>query len=125
VGPQRDLFLPTIAVDRTSPTPLHEQIRAQFVRALRSGAHAGQSLPSTRLLARLLGVSRNTVLGVYDDLAADGLIQGRPGAGMVVADTAKHIGSAFDPRRVMRHAQYPARTIALTDPDGTPLYLSY
>ena len=125
MGRQRDFFLPPIAVDRASPTPLHQQVRDQLARALQSGAHAGQRLPSTRLLARLLGISRNTVLEAYQDLAAEGLILGQPGAGMVVAPAGSHMSGAFDPRRVLRQAQYPARTISLTDPDGTPLYLSY
>jgi DNA-binding GntR family transcriptional regulator len=34
----------------------------------------------------LLGVSRNTVLTAYNDLAAAGLIQGRRGMGMVAVD---------------------------------------
>jgi DNA-binding GntR family transcriptional regulator len=125
VGRHRDLFLPRIAVDRRLSTPLHQQVRDEIARAVRQGVHDGLRLPSTRLLARLLGVSRNTVLAAYDDLVADGLIHGRPGAGMVVANTGTHIRSVFDPRRVLRQAQYPARTIALTDADGTPLYLSY
>jgi hypothetical protein len=33
--------------------------------------------------------------------------------------------SAFDPRRVMREAQYPARTLSFLDLDGTPFYLVY
>jgi DNA-binding GntR family transcriptional regulator len=81
-------------------------------------------LPSTRALARLLGVSRNTVLAAYDDLTADGMIEGRRGAGMIVAGR-RHAPSAFDPRRIMRDAQYPARTLALLDPDGTPFDLIY
>ena len=38
----------------------------------------------SRVLARLLGVSRNTVLTAYDELVAGGLIEGRRGAAMLV-----------------------------------------
>ena len=33
--------------------------------------------------------------------------------------------SGFDLTAVMHEAQYPARTIALRDQDGNPLYISY
>jgi DNA-binding GntR family transcriptional regulator len=39
-------------------------------------------------MAGLLGVSRNTVLAAYDDLAADDLVRGRQGAGMRVTASA-------------------------------------
>jgi GntR family transcriptional regulator/MocR family aminotransferase len=120
---ERDLFLPSIILDRASSTPLHQQVRRQIAGAVRR-CTPGARLPSTRALARLLGVSRNTVLAAYDDLAADGLIQGRRGAGMLVTG-AQRGASAFDPRRVMREAQYPARTLSFLDLDGTPFYLVY
>ncbi len=122
---QRDLFLPPISLDRGSPKPLHQQVRSQIARAIRSGTPDGVRLPSTRVLAQFLGVSRNTVLAAYDDLAADGLILGRRGAGMLVAAAGTRGISAFDPRHVLREAQYPARTLGVVDPDGTPLYLTY
>jgi DNA-binding GntR family transcriptional regulator len=125
VDRQRDLFLPSIVLDRASPRPLHQQVRSQIARAIRSGTPDGVWLPSTRVLARLLGVSRNTVLAAYDDLAADGLIRGRRGAGMLIAASGNRGLTAFDPRRVLREAQYPARTVSVVDPDGTPLYLTY
>ena len=58
---QRDLFLPPIALDRTSSSPLHLQVVRQIAHAIRNGASSGSRLPSSRVLARLLGVSRNTV----------------------------------------------------------------
>lgn len=42
-------------------------------------------LPSTRELARDLGISRNTVAAAYDRLLAEGLIEARVGAGTFVA----------------------------------------
>lgn len=125
MGRARDLFLPSIVLDRASPRPLHQQVRDQIARAIRSDTPGGVRLPSTRVLARLLGVSRNTVLAAYDDLAADGLIQGRRGAAMQVAAGGTQGVSAFDPRRALREAQYPARTLAFMDQDGTPSYLTY
>ena len=79
---RRDLFLPSIALDRRSSAPLHQQIGRQLERAIRRGVPAGARLPSSRVMARMLGVSRNTVMTAYDDLVAGGLISGRRGAGM-------------------------------------------
>ena len=83
----------------------------------------GLRLPSSRTLARLLGVSRNTVLTAYDELAADGLIAGRRGAAMIVTTTPA--AGAVDLRRLLREAQYPARTLSIGDPDGNGIDLSY
>lgn len=60
---------------------LGEQIRAQCV----SGAlKEGDCLPSVRQLARELAVNINTVLRVYERLAADGWIEMRHGEGTFV-----------------------------------------
>jgi GntR family transcriptional regulator/MocR family aminotransferase len=115
----RQLVLPPITLDRRSSSPLHRQVSQQIARAIRMGA-AGR-LPSSRLLARLLGVSRNTVLTAYDELVADGFIQGRRGAAMVVRTT--RTGGVPDLHRLLRDAQYPARTVAISDPDGTEIHL--
>ena len=121
----RDVLLPSIVLDRASALPLFQQLRTQLARAIRDGVAGGTRLPSTRVMAQLLRVSRNTVLAAYDDLAADGLIQPRRGSGMVVAVQGGPGLRALDPRRVMRQAQCPVRTVGFVDQDGTPLYLSY
>jgi DNA-binding transcriptional regulator YhcF (GntR family) len=123
VSRTRDLFLPSIALDRHSSTPLHQQVVRQIARAIRNGVPAGSRLPSSRVMARLLGVSRNTVMTAYDDLAATGLIQGRRGAGMLIA--ASGSGAMLATQHVLREAQYPVRTLRIADPDGTLLYLSF
>jgi GntR family transcriptional regulator/MocR family aminotransferase len=80
-------------------------------------------LPSTRSLARTLGVSRNTVITAYEELVTRGLIRSRPGAGMYVFVPVGP--SDFKLKAVMREAQYPSRTIALQDPDGNPLCVGH
>ena len=124
-GPRRGLFLPPLALDRASDTPLYVQIRAQIADIAIRGRHAGARLPSTRLLARMLGVSRNTIVTAYEELAADGVIEGRAGSGMLIAGRLQGPMSGFDPQRVLREAQYPSRTIVFEDPDGSRLYLNY
>jgi GntR family transcriptional regulator/MocR family aminotransferase len=120
-----DFFLPQIALDRASRVPLHVQLRTQVGDAIRRNAAVGGRLPSTRTLARILGVSRNTVLTAYGDLAADGLIQGQHGSGMAIAATATRSLPPFELRSVLEEAQYPARAIYLADMDGNSLYLVY
>ena len=64
-------------------------LNAQLTRALKSAIfngrmHAGSRLPPTRSLARDLGLSRNTVLAAYDQLRAEGFVDGRVGSGSFV-----------------------------------------
>ena len=121
----RQLFVPTIVLDRASSTPLNRQVCTQIAGAIRSGTEDGARLPSTRLLARLLGVSRNTVLAAYDELVANGLLEGRRGAAMLITAGKRTAPAMFDLTGVLRDAQYPARTVSFEDLDGTSLYLTY
>jgi len=66
--------------------PLHKQIYAGLRRAILSGTFESDTrLPSTRDLAEQLGVSRSVVLEAYDQLLAEGFINGRSGSGTYVA----------------------------------------
>jgi len=61
--------------------PLHEQIERAIREHIRSGRlGTGARLPSTRVLARELGVSRGVISGAYGQLAAEGYLQVRQGA---------------------------------------------
>lgn len=72
-------------LDRTSPTPLYQQLRDQIRNRIFSGSlPAGSRLPPERTLANTLGVNRTTVVNAYRDLAAEGLVEGRVGHGTVV-----------------------------------------
>ncbi len=62
---------------------LTEHLRA----ALLSGrVAAGDPLPSSRMLASVVGISRGTVVSVYEDLAGEGYVVIVPGSGTYVAD---------------------------------------
>jgi len=72
-----ELFVPPISLDRASKVPLHRQIHLQIAQAIRSGSIQYEArLPSTRMMAGLLGVSRNTVLAAVRECRG-----GRSGAG--------------------------------------------
>ena len=73
---------------------LQIQIRRNFVRAILDGSLLAETrLPSSRTLARQLGIARNTVSGAYQQLADDGLIEARPRSGYIV-NPRHHIASA-------------------------------
>jgi GntR family transcriptional regulator/MocR family aminotransferase len=62
-------------------------LEAALRRAVRSGALVpGTVLPSSRALAADLGIARNTVVGVYDQLIAEGWLSARPGSRTRVAE---------------------------------------
>src|SRR5579859_2441140 len=79
-----DLGLP-IALDRATQTPLHQQLCEQLRRAILDGRLSrGTRLPSTRTLAQALDVSRTVTSSAYDDLFAEGYLEGRQGSGTYV-----------------------------------------
>jgi GntR family transcriptional regulator / MocR family aminotransferase len=76
------------AVDRAAEVPLAVQIERAVMGAVRDGRlRAGSALPSTRALAGTLGVTRNTAVAAYRELAAQGWIEARPGGRTTVAAT--------------------------------------
>ncbi|HYC02478.1 MAG TPA: PLP-dependent aminotransferase family protein [Azospirillaceae bacterium] len=78
-----DLMLVTI--DRDSPVPILRQVYLELRRAILAGAvPPGGRLPPTRVLAKRLGVARNTVVVAFEQLLAEGFIEGRVGAGSYV-----------------------------------------
>lgn len=75
-----------LALSSGSETPLYRQLYDRLRSAILTGYVAkGAALPSTRALSEALGISRNTILNAYDQLAAEGYIVGRGGSGTVVA----------------------------------------
>jgi len=70
-----------LSVDRDGAATLGAQVEDSFRRAIRDGAlRPGARVPSTRDLARQLGVSRRVAVDAYAQLAAEGWLQLRQGA---------------------------------------------
>src|SRR5690606_22240089 len=77
-------------VQRRGTASIHNQIREHLVTAILSGSLLpGQKMPSTRELATALRVSRNTIVQVYEGLAADGYLSVRDRAGYFINCEAK------------------------------------
>jgi len=75
----------TISLE-TSGVPIYRQLYETLRRTILSGQLPAKSqLPSTRFLARQLAVSRMTVVNAYDQLLAEGYIEGISGSGTYVA----------------------------------------
>src|SRR5580698_8696339 len=81
-------LLPMIAVDRKASKSLHKQIYDAYRTAIVDHRlHPGQRIPSTRLLASEIGVSRFPVLNAYGQLLAEGYFESRVGAGTIVSNS--------------------------------------
>ncbi|RDI97784.1 PLP-dependent aminotransferase family protein [Dyella solisilvae] len=82
----RASFVPPVAVDPASASPIYLQLSDWFRQAILSGQlHPGQRVPSTRRLANELKISRIPVLGAYEQLQAEGYLETFQGAGTCVA----------------------------------------
>ena len=111
------------AIERRGGEPLAMQIVRQLELAIERGhVRPGLPLPSSRSLARALGVSRNTVLIAYEELTARGFVRSRRGAGMYASAPA--VLPNLDLKRIMRAAQYPTQMIEFNDVDGNRIYVS-
>ncbi len=97
-----------------------QNLSGEIYRQLRGAILAGRlrpgdSLPSTRELARSLSVSRTTVTAAYDRLAGEGFVSSRVGAGTFVSEnararpvTAKQLrGDTLRPRAIWESVSLP------------------
>lgn len=106
-----------LAIDRNAPKALHRQIYDAYRTAIVDGRlHSRQRIPSSRVLASELGVSRFPVLNAYAQLLAEGYIESRIGSGTVVSSSmpdqltssrpagAQFVVSPSGPRPLSRHS---------------------
>jgi GntR family transcriptional regulator/MocR family aminotransferase len=79
-------ILAAMPLDRGAAAPLFRQLYARMKEAILAGDIAASArLPATRELGRLLGVSRQTVLAAYEQLMAEGYLEGAVGKGTFVS----------------------------------------
>ena len=75
------------SVDRASAMPVFQQVYEGLRERIASGAFvSGSRLPPTRALAVELGVSRSTIVTAYEQLVAEGYVEGRQGSGYSVCE---------------------------------------
>jgi GntR family transcriptional regulator len=99
-----------VKLDRTDPTPLHDQVAAQIRRSITDGeAKPGERLPPARDMAAVLEVNTNTVLRALRQLREEGLLEFRRGHGVRVAGTPEQglvLSKARELLALARHHGY-------------------
>lgn len=84
----RGAELQFIRVAKADPAPIYRQIEDQIRAAILAGLITpGLRLPASRVLAQDLGVSRPTIVQVYEYLSFEGFLETRRGAGTFVSRT--------------------------------------
>ncbi|MTE15579.1 aminotransferase class I/II-fold pyridoxal phosphate-dependent enzyme [Nocardia sp. CT2-14] len=82
---------------RDSGVPLAVQVADGLRRAATTGAlRSGDRLPSSRELAGRLGVSRTVITAAYDQLHAEGWLDGRHGSGTYLTAAPEPVGARAD-----------------------------
>jgi GntR family transcriptional regulator/MocR family aminotransferase len=87
-----------VGLDPGLRVPRYRQLYDTIRDAILAGRlRPGARLPSTRALAQQVRASRNTVLAAFEQLAAEGYLSGRVGAGTTVAATVPETLSRVRP----------------------------
>lgn len=96
-----------VELDRGGDLPLHEQIERALRERIRSGAlRSDTRLPSTRVLAQELGISRGVVTEAYGQLAAEGYLATSQGAPVRVARAVRTASPRVPARSLLESFPY-------------------
>lgn len=77
------------SIDRDTAEPIQAQLRRSIIESIHAGQMlGGQKMLPSRRLAEQLGIARNTVTAVYEELVARGYLDSVPRQGYFVADRA-------------------------------------
>lgn len=89
-----------IAVDRTSALSLHIQVCNSFITLISNGTlKPADALPSSRVLAALIGIHRNTVKLAYEELMSQGWADAVPRKGLFVLSKLPAIARRMHPEK--------------------------
>ncbi len=140
------LKTPPFALEHFAGVALHRRLYLTLRERILSGDFwKGERLASSRALAKMLGISRNTVLIAYDKLAEENYIVAKVGSGTHVAMNIPHVPNlnllhlalvpyavtsraegtrrGFSLATILQRSHYPLRRAAFQDRDGNALYL--
>ncbi len=96
-----------VNIDRSEPTPLHDQVAAEIRRAIAEGeAGPGDRLPLVKDIAAVLGVNKNTVLRAMHILRDEGLLEFTRGRGITVSGTPEKSAVLEKVRELMEFARF-------------------
>lgn len=116
-------------IERGSGQPVYRQLHRLLQQAILSRElPAGARVPSSRLLAAELGIARNTVTQVYEQLVLEGYVTSATGRGTFVADTspdeivgAAEIGSLRTMKNAVDSGSVPNSMAMRRIGDGSPI----
>lgn len=103
IHPSHFMAAISLDYDRQASLPLFRQLYTRIREAILSRQlEGGTQLPPTRELAEQLQVSRNTVINAFEQLIAEGYLEGRVGSGTYVARVLPEelLQARIDPRHV-------------------------
>lgn len=102
-----------ISLDRTSAIPMYQQLAEELRHAVLEGRlKPNQKLPSSRTLAKSLGLSRATVVQSYEQLFSEGYLETRCGSGTYVCSQLPD--ECLQPEPVNRSLAEPSRLTKLS-----------
>jgi GntR family transcriptional regulator / MocR family aminotransferase len=114
-----------VRLDRSADQPLRAQLEGSLREAIRDGRlRGGERLPSSRELARELGVSRGMVQECYGQLLAEGYLTSRTGSATRVADIQERPAAAAPPAPAAGRAA-PDRALIADFQTGVPDLASF
>src|SRR5947209_1392543 len=112
----------TTRLDRGSPVSLSRQLASALRQSIAEGSlAAGARLPSSRALAAELGLARSTVVGVFDQLTAEGYIIARPGSAHRVPERREYheaSSAAIEGAKAERKLSRQAALLRCVAPDS-------
>lgn len=113
-GLRKGAQLQFLKIEKSSATPIYRQIEGQIRDAVLTGLiEPGLRLPASRVLARDTGVSRPTIVLVYEYLSFEGFLETRHGAGTFVSRTL--------PNYIPQKTEQPKSTKTHASPVTKPL----
>src|SRR6476661_2689221 len=100
-----------IRLDRSADEPLHDQLYRQIRDELRSGTFTGCAtrVPSSRILAVDLGLSRGTVNLAFLRLHAEGYLRSKPRSGTFVAHPLPETFLTAGKTKALPHVEHRPR----------------